>query len=170
MGTLTPDQNYDHLLIPVSGSNPMHDLQFAAKFKTGESFERGALISLDANGEYVAGLNTGIAMPIWAINATGDFDVNSDVGNTAATGVVGGFVATGGYELRTTEFDQAPTYTPNLQITNDTVTAGFVTLNVASPANDVAVVGVVSSGEQTENYDQVTLGFWPVYLPVITNT
>ena len=92
MGTLVPGQNFDHLLIVISGWDGMHDLQYAASFASGETFNRGALISLDSNGEYVAGLSTNAAMPLWAINATDDFDVNSDVGNVSATGIVGAYV------------------------------------------------------------------------------
>lgn len=171
MGTLVPDQNYDHLLIPVSGYDGMHDLQFAAKFKDGEVFERGALISLDSNGEFVAGLDSQTAMPMWAINATGDFDVNSDVGNVSATGIVGAYPGTCGMELRTTEFDAgAAPYSPNDLLAGDGVTAGYVTKAAASNYNDNAVVGCVSTGVQTENYDQDTLGFWAMFIPAVDIT
>jgi hypothetical protein len=168
MGTLVPGQNYDHVNIVISGWNGMHDLMYNAKFKAAEVFNRGALVSLDSNGEFVAGLASGTAMPLWANNATGDFDVDSDVGNFSATGIVGAYVATGGYEIRTTEYDTGGTYVPNTQLEADTVTAGYVTDKaIAYTTTQGECVGVVSSGEHTENYGQGTLSFWPVYLPAL---
>lgn len=168
MGTLVPGQNFDHLLIPISGWDGMHDLQYAAKFKDAESFFRGALVSLDANGELVAGLSSVTAMPLWAINATGDFDVDSDVGNVSATGIVGTYVATGGFELRTTEFDSGGTYNPNTQLEPGSTPGEIVNKASAWGKNgNGACVGVVTNGVNTENYDQTTVGFWPVYLPAI---
>lgn len=169
MGTLVPDQNYDHLLITISGWTGMHDLQKAAKFKDGEVFYRGALVSLDTNGELVAGLSSAIAMPLFAINAYNDLDVNSDVGNTAGEGIVGTMVAVGGYEIRTTEFEPTGTYAPNVQLEADAGTAGFVVSKSADwgKNGNGACVGVCVGPTNTENYNQETVGFWPVYLPEV---
>ena len=168
MGSLTPNQNFDHVLIVSSGSDGMHDLQYHASIAASETWDRGALVSLDASGDFEAGLSTQQAMPMWAINATGDFDVDSDVGNFSATGVVGAFVATGGYEFHTTEYNTAGTYAPNTQLMADNVTDGLIEDHTDAPFDELstrAVVGIVSKGEQTENYGQATLAFWPVYLP-----
>jgi hypothetical protein len=162
----------------------MHDLQYAAKpalfsdpTNPEKVFERGALVSLDSAGEWVPGLSAGTAMPCWAINATGDFDVNSDIGNISG-GVVAAFVATGGYELKTTEFDTADagSYVPNAMLhagagsiaAEDTDRLGTVDF-LAAPAALIPlaanVIGIVSKGEVTEVYNQATLQFWPVYCP-----
>jgi hypothetical protein len=183
MGLLNPGQNFDHMLDVVSGYDGMHDLQFAARPALFDDptnpelvFDRGACISLNAAGAWVPGV-VGTEMPCWSINATGDFDVNSDIGNISG-GVVAAFVATGGYELKTTEYDtdDAGSYVPNSSLiagagviatadadrlgTVDFLAAPGLLLPLASN-----VIGVVSQGEVTEVYNQLTLQFWPVYCP-----
>jgi hypothetical protein len=181
MGLLVPGQNFDHLLDVVSGYDGMHDLHFHAVPASGQSFERGAMVSLDANGEYVAGLSAVGAgeMPMWAINARDDFDANSDVGNISGAsrrqdgqklGGIGAFVATGGFEIVTTEFDQAAvaSYVPNRALIHDAATPGFVTAGATPYALAETIVGVVSKGVRTEVYGQQVIQFWPTFLPART--
>lgn len=165
MGLLDPAQNFDHLLDVVSGYDGMHDLQFRAAPATGGDWRRGALISVDADGNFVAGLDVGHAMPLWSINDTDDFDVNSDIGNISG-GIVSAYPATGGYELATTEFDAAAvaSYVPNAPLTPGG-TAGEVTAGTVPLTSGETTVGIVSVGVRTEVYDQQVLQFWPVYLP-----
>jgi len=178
MGLLAPGQNFDHLLDAISGYNGMHDLQLAAVPATGQTFNRGALVSLDASGNLIAGLSAvdGAEMPLWAINAAEDLDANSDPDNISGAkdrqdgkllGGVGTFVATGGYELATTEFDIAAlaSYVPNAPLIHDTGTAGFVTAGTSPIVIEESVVGIVSKGVRTEVYNQKVLQFWPVFLP-----
>jgi hypothetical protein len=162
-------QDYDNLLVVISGFDGMHDLQFEAAPAAAADFRRGALVSLNASGEFVAGLSGLTAMPLWAINDTADLDVVSDAGNTAG-GVVSAYPATGGYELATTEFDAAGTYAPNTLLTEDTVTAGFVVDAAATNYNDLPVVGCVSVGVRTEVYGQTVLQFWPMFIPAVDLT
>jgi hypothetical protein len=164
MGNLSPGQDYNHLLDRISGFDLMHDLQYKAQTAAGEDFRRGALVSLNATGKFVAGLSVNWAMPLWAINDVNDFDANSDVGNVSGDGPAA-YVATGGYELATTEFDKDATYHVNALLTNDTVTAGYVTPAPNPGYSTVMVLGVVSKGEYTDTYNQSVLQFWPVYLP-----
>lgn len=166
MSLFTSPQNFDHLLDPISGYDGMHDLQYHAAIEPAETWERGALVSLNAAGNLIAGLG-GLAsgsMPLWALNSTSDFDVASDEGNIAG-GTVATFPATGGFELVTTEFDAAPAYPPNAPLVEDGVTAGFVTQGTIPILAAESVVGVVSLGVKTEVYNQSCLQFWPVYLP-----
>jgi hypothetical protein len=163
MGTLVPAQNYDHVLNIVSGSNGMHDLQFVAAPASGQTFYRGSLVTLNSVGQLIKGITTQHDMPMWAINATGDFDVESDIGNVSG-GNVGCFVATGGYEIFTTEF-VAGTYAPNTMLTAATSgNAGKVTA-AAATYSDTVVVGCVSRGTSTGIYDQSLLYFWPMFMP-----
>ena len=163
MGNLVPAQNYDHLLVAVSGYNGMHDLQFKASVGTGQAWFRGSLISLQSVTEFKAGCGDK-DMPLWAINATADFDVASDVGNMAG-GTVAALVATGGYELKTTEY-----VTTNQYAANDFLTAalgldnGKVTLSPYDWTTRL-VCGVVSAGVESDVYNQSVLRFWPVFLP-----
>ncbi len=167
-GNLTPSQNFDHVLNVVSGSHGrMHDLQYYAAPASGESFVKGSLLYLDASGNLVAG-GAAHAMPMWAITGVDDLDANSDVGNISG-GVVSAFVATGGYEIFTTEYKATDTYNPNQLLTADTSTAGYVMASAAAYSNAV-VVGCVSKGVQTDVYNQSVLYFWPMFIPVTQTT
>jgi hypothetical protein len=181
MGLLVPGQNFDHLLDIISGYDGMHDLQYHAVPADGETWERGALLSIDADGKYIAGLSAvdGGEMPMWAVNARDDFDANSDVGNISGAsarqdgqklGGIASYVATGGYEIATTEFDAAAvaSYIPNAPLIHDGATAGFVTAGTNPPALAESIVGIVSKGVREEVYGQSVLQFWPVYLPART--
>jgi len=159
-------QDFTHLLVPKSGFDGMHDLQFKAPLEPGEVFFRGALVSINAAGNVIAGLGAvdAGAMPLWAINASNDLDVTSDAGNISG-GVVAMYPATGGYELVTTEFESTGTYVPNTPLVPDVATPGFVVDGTIPIVAAESVVGVVSLGVTTEVYGQSALQFWPVYLP-----
>ena len=207
---LTPGQNYDHLLDPISGYDGMHDLQFTEYLEDTTDNHRGSLMSLSDNGLIQVGMASLHAMPMWAINASYDFDVaggvdwpagggplyRSDAGNIAGQTLapdnttvkrrhVGCFVATGGFELVTTEFNPATTYNENDPLVAYTVVggepagsfpAGWVDVGTILGGGELAleeqIVGIVSKidvdaadGQLTEVYDQQVIRFWPVYLP-----
>ena len=162
-GALNPAQNYDHLLDVVSGYTGMHDLQYKAEIETDQVWQRGAVVSLNASGKLKAGCGD-LEMPLFAINATGDFDVSSDAGNIAG-GVVGTYPAIGGYEFKSTEYVTTESYFPNDFLTPAAgADIGKVT---KSPANwsSVLVCGVVSAGTEISTYGQSLLRFWGVFLP-----
>jgi hypothetical protein len=207
---LTPGQNYDHLLDPISGYDGMHDLQLSYYLEPTTNNHRGSLMSISDNGLIQVGMASLHAMPMWAINASYDFDVaggvawpagggplyRSDAGNIAGQTLakdnstvlrrhVGCFVATGGFELVTTEFNQGATYNENTPLIAYTPTGGEATgsypLGWVTPgtilvggelALEEQIVGIVSltdvtdaAGISTEVYDQKVIRFWPVYLP-----
>ena len=176
MFLLDPAQNSDHLLHPVSGSVPMHDLQYAAAPSDTANWRRGGLISIKADGLIQQGLDIPTAMPMFAICDSTDYDAAADQGNTAG-GTVSGFVATGGYELKTTEVDldnhAAVDYTPNLALVNAMI-ADVAQIGKVAPAAGAGfpalenIVGTVSRGVQTDVYDQSVLYFWPEHLPART--
>jgi hypothetical protein len=192
--TMLPSQYWDHMIQCVSGNgNTMHALQRQAKPASGQTIYRGALVSLNSDGEFQNGLASATAMPMWAINASDDYDTGGgsmEVGNTTTFGgQMGAYVATGGYELFTTEYVSGQTYTFNTQLTNGTATNVGKVTPASSPANDSAVVGVVSREVTSfSEYQKSTtattsatstapaiggtqvLYFWPVYLPAITVT
>ena len=147
----------------------MHDLQYRAAPATGETFDRGSLVSLDGSGNLIAGC-AGTAMPMWALNSVDDFDVNADVGNFSG-GFIATIPATGGYEIFTTEFDTGGTYTYNTLLTAALTTdVGLVTPAAGANYNDLIIVGIVSQGETTGIYDQAILYFWPLFIPAIDIT
>jgi len=206
----SPGQNYDHLLDPISGYDGMHDLQFRGSVESTEDNHRGSLMSLNANGNVQPGMSTVNAMPMWAINASDDLDVaggtawgagaqplyRADSGNIAGQTLatdnttvlrrqVACFVATGGYELVTTEFNPSSNYQENNPLVSYTVVGGEATDSRPKGWVDVTalhagetvpldetIVGVVSrvntalgSGIRKEVYNQSVIQFWPVYLP-----
>jgi hypothetical protein len=174
MALLNPGQNSDHLLTVVSGYDGMHDLMFHAAPEAAADFRRGAIVSLDANGELVAGLDSLVSLALWAVNDVIDFDAASDTGNISG-GVVTTYPATGGYELKTTEVELtgsvAGDYAPNVLLTaaGVGVDLGKVTPVALAGGGEAPlgtnVCGVVSKGVSSDVYGQDVLNFWPVYLP-----
>jgi hypothetical protein len=154
----------------------MHDLQYAAEPVDNADWRRGALISVNSAGKIAANLPIATAMPIFAIVDSTDYDAASDTGNTSG-GTVSGFVATGGYELKTTEVDLdnfvAADYTPNRALVSawiaDNTQQGKVApaAGAGFPALE-NIVGTVSRGVLTDVYDQSVLYFWPEHLPART--
>jgi hypothetical protein len=141
----------------------MHDLQFQAPVAAGESWDRGALISLNSDGELVKGCADG-AMPMYAITASEDYDANSEVG-----GMVGAepaaWVGSGAFEIYTTEFLATDNYTPNAYLTPATSTdAGKVKLAAAGHSSHL-ICGQVSQGVKADIYKQDVLYFWTMNVP-----
>jgi len=130
--------------------------------------QAGSVVSLDANGALVRGLDDTGGMAIFLLQNQSDFDVRSDVGNISG-GVGSGLVACGAYELQTTEF-VADTYAPNdrLTVENDSANANYGQLKAGVEYTD-PIVGVVSSGQSDSEHDATIklLSFWPVWLPPI---
>ena len=172
MGTLTPSQMYDHSLTVVKGPSLMHRLDFHAAPLSTETIYQGSLCSLNLSGQLRAGCPAGAAwnrpMPMWAIQGINDFDANSDVGNISG-GVMSGVVATGGFEIETTEYVTTDTYQPNDLLTNGTGgDLGDVKRATESPYGDQLICGVVSTGVSTNADGKSVLRFWTVYLPART--
>jgi hypothetical protein len=167
MPTLNPSQTYENLGFAVRGYVPNHALEYNADPATGQSFEAGTLVSLNASGNIIAGCAAS-AMPMIAINGTSDFDAAGDTGNIDGAGI-GALVATGGYEVYTTAYDTGETYAPNQLLTAGTgANVGKV---VPSPAtyNDSVIVGCVSQGTPTSTqYDQSLLFFWTMFIPAVS--
>lgn len=174
-GTLTPGQMFDHSLTELSGRATMHALDFAAAPATGEAMNAGSVMTLNTNGQFIAGMGAGVAnthkyqhrapMAIWALQGTDEFDANSDVGNISG-GVQSGIVASGGYEIQTTEY-VAGTYRPNDLLTFAVgVHRGDVVLS-KDTYSDCHVVGVVSRGVETDADSKSVLSFWTVFCPAV---
>lgn len=146
----------------------------------------GRCASLNATGEFVLGLDVDHAMAIFLWQGKSDPDV-SNYGVSPTTGVqhwisigpkgiMNGLVATGGYELQTTEFDTDQDYVPNDLLTPD---ADGILTNQGITLYTTPVVGVCSwhnneDAQQTPKatgpvginaHGVTTLSFWPVYLP-----
>ncbi len=155
-------------------------LDIDAKLSANVVFDvpRGRTVHLNSAGEFEMGV-TNRTMAIFLHNASDDADV-SNPGTTpkgnfmhqpiGPTGKMSGVVATGAYEIETTEFDDTQSYAPNDTLTagssNSTLSTGGVLTKVAAVPYTNPVCGVVSRGRYVNSYGQAVLAFWPVYLPV----
>jgi hypothetical protein len=187
----TPSQMYYHTLNPLKGWPSPTALDFTGKLHSAVTIDplpAGRCVhvhSLEAvaYGPGTSGgvplFKTGVAstqMGIFLFQGSGDFDVSNPGGtdwySIAPKGIMSGLVATGAYELETTEFDTTQVYAPNdvlgavVADTDATAeTGGGCLTNENINAYEDAVVGVVSRGAYTNAYGRDALAFWPVYLP-----
>jgi len=180
-----PDLMFEHGLDVKKGWFDMASLDYSAKLSSSVSFTvpRGRVVHLElASGKevFLPGVS-GSHMGIFLLNGSSDADV-SNPGTTAGgnfmhqavspTGKLSGLVATGGYEIASTEFDATQTYAPGDLLTAGTSTSALSTGGVLTNQSAVqyvnAVCGVVSSGASKNHNGVQTLSFWSVYLPAGT--
>jgi hypothetical protein len=149
----------------------------------------GRVAHLNSAGEFDLGAG-GTEMPIFLWNGSDHPDVyNSGVSPTTSTthwtpisptGVMSGLVATGAYELQTTEYETTGTYALNTVLTADravSTTNGKI-VNTTIAASAVSICGVCSAHVGGDNQTTQTAGptgtnahgvstltFWPCYIP-----
>jgi len=153
----------------------MASLDYSAKLAptVTEEIPAGRVVHVDENGNFVPGAhNTNMA--IFLIQGSEDADVVNPGGAVSdpsvflhvpvrPSGNMSGLVATGGYEIASTEFDKSQTYAPGDLLTADS--DGVITNeDVVQFVNPV--VGVVSSGKVDRNHNNIpALSFWCCWLP-----
>jgi hypothetical protein len=190
MPSVSKAQMFDHMLNPLKGWPHNAALDFHAKPKSGVDFKAGSCLHVNNNGELELGCKA-TQMALFSFQGTDSFDVgigfNTPVGHqwhlVFPTGHVVCLVATGAYELETTEFYGAgnltehANYVPNTLLRSPTTgaDAGKLTyqgvVTAADRAHNVssntptAVVGVVSRGVNKNAYGKYVLAFWPVWYP-----
>lgn len=173
-----PDLMFEHGLDMKKGWFDMASLDYAAKMRPdlGYDIPRGRVVHVDSNGYFTPGCGN-VAIGIFLINGTTDADV-SNPGTTAGglfmhkaispSGKLSGVVATGGYEISTTEFDTAQTYVPGTLLTapagSSATDAGLLT-NQSAVQFVNPICGVVSSGAGKNHNGVMALSFWSVWLP-----
>lgn len=166
MATLSFDNNYDHVIEAAAGSDGMHDLLFSdAAPAAGQTFDRGALVHLNSDGELEAGCGD-CQMPMWTKHAYNDYDLSAETAGISGENA-GCFVGTGGFELYTTEYVTSETYTYNTALTAATGDDAGKVEPSPTAYNSVVMVGLVSRGTDTGNYSQNILYFWPMFIPKI---
>lgn len=153
----------------------MSSLDYSAKMDSSVSVDvpAGRVVHLNTNGNFEPGAhNTGVA--IFLIQGSDDADVVNPGGAVndpsvflhvpvRPSGKMSGLVATGGYEIATTEFDKNRSYEPGDLLTADT--DGVVT-NEDAVQYVNPIVGVVSSGKVDRNHNNIpALSFWTCWLP-----
>lgn len=183
-----PRQDIQHTLDVVRGYNGLEKLTFQAPVDSAVQFPlyAGSVVHLNANGKFEAGVKAA-TMPLFLWHSVDDFDVVNDGTNTTAAGdydwfsvfpgqtqadtTLTAYVATGGFELVSTEFDTSATYAPNDLLTsspNNTNAARggkLRKLEGAEALYTTPVVGVVSRGTDLSKERIARLYFWPVFLP-----
>ena len=186
-------QGFEQALDAVKGWFHLAALDKSAKLAssllTGSTaVPAGRVAHLNASGEFELGAG-GTQMPIFLWNGKDHPDVyNSGVSPTTSTthwhaisptGVMSGLVATGGYELQTTEYETTGTYAANTLLTADTgVTTTDGKLEDTTYAAAKLICGVCSTHVGGDNQTTQTAGptgtnahgvstltFWPVYIP-----
>ena len=179
-----PDLMFEHGLDVKKGWFDMASLDYDAKLAASNvvtfAVPRGRVVHVDADGNFRPGCHaTGIS--IFLLNGSEDADV-SNPGTTAAgnfmhkaispTGKLSGLVATGGYEISSTEFDSSRTYVPGDLLTatasNSNAATGGVLTNASVVQYVDPVCGVVSGGKKKNHNGVQSLSFWCVWLPAGT--
>ena len=152
---------FDHELNPIKGWPSPYALDKSLPVADGEAdiFAGMAMYVEAASGKFKQGVVDG-AMTVFAFQGQDDFDANSDVGNISG-GAMSGLVATGAYELETTEFAN-DTYAPNDPLTGTSAADGELKKGVTYTDQ---ILGIVSDGQSTNENGKSVLRFWPVFIP-----
>ena len=161
-----------------------HALDFEAKLNSAvtERVPRGTVAHVDSAGTLSLGCNdtTLNPMPLFIFPASDDEDVQNEAADASTTpgafipisptGVLVALVATGAYELVSTNYVDA-SYAPNDKLTaatGTTPTSGASGKLVAGAIDTDVICGVVSRGVINNGYGFNALAFWPVFIPKIT--
>lgn len=176
----TPRQMFDHTLDAVKGWLPgnMSSLDCSGKLSPNVTINpvyAGRVVHKNDNGEFEMGV-TGTQMAIFLLQNSDDPDVQNNGGQhwnaIAPTGVLSGLVATGGYELASTEFDDSRTYRVNDPLravaSNTNATTGGRLTNESVVLFQTAIVGIVSKPPAKNSHGKKVLTFWPVFCPGTT--
>lgn len=175
------------LIISGGGADSLWDLQFNGPVAGGEDFDRGSLVSYNSEGNIVAGLCHATAMPMFAINGAVDYDAGQFNYNLQkdtdgdGQGTVNCLVATGGFELAITAYNNVDHENSDYVKGRTLLKADDVTDGLIEPADaaysDATVVGCVSAGVDTAREginrarlrlsQKALLRFWTMFLPPV---
>ncbi len=180
-----PGQMYDHMLNASKGWPSQTALDYTAKISANVLYDlrAGQICSLNSAGELEPGCRRW-SMALFLLQGANDLDVVATTGDwypISPGGNVACLVATGGFELWTTEFDSTQTYVPGEPLRSPVgnssgaeLTSGILTnqsvlaisATIASSGDKYTnICGIVSKGKFTNAYGKSCLGFWPVYYP-----
>ena len=162
-----------HMCVAVKGPAPNWRAEFAAEgADVNEEIHEGSLISLDEHGKFILGCPAGSKgwrpMPMWSCKDSSNAGVVQFGGNVFA-GYYHGLVATGGFEIETSEFDTAATYKCNHLLkpgTDGKITNTYTGTTYADAYGTFPVVGIVSRPPQdNKTCECKTIRFWSTFLP-----
>jgi len=130
----------------------------------------GAVVQLNATGNFILGVGTDSVMPLFLFNSSDDPDVSNDGGDASTdagvfvpispTGQAMALVAVGAYELVSTAY-VAAAYAPNDPLTADKSGGGNPGLLQGGTMYTDMIVGLVSRGVVDNGYGKNALAFWP---------
>lgn len=177
-----PSQMFRHALSALHGWPRDYALDYAAPLASGQTASRavaGRCVSIDSSAKFIMGCDNK-SMPMFLVNGANSFDVNNSGvdadGNREWAGVnppdSGGnltaLVATGAFELETTEFIDDDNLLPGTYLTahnTDDSDQGKLKYYSGQAYGATSVVGVQSRVRGKNSYKVETLCFWPVFLP-----
>lgn len=171
-----------YTLNALKGWPAPHALDFEAKINSAVTdwVPPGSVCHVDSAGTLSMGCDDDGSnpMPLFLFPSSDDPDVTNEAPDASTekgayvpinpTGVAMALVATGAYELTTTNFVDAD-YSPNDKLTADIgtdVTSGDAGKLKAGVLGTNVLCGVVSRGVIDNGYGHDALAFWPVFLPV----
>jgi hypothetical protein len=173
-------QMTDETLNALKGwATDMHALDYVAKLDPSVVVRvpAGSCLHLNSSGNYVPGVGNLKVMPLFNFQASDAVDVINDGGDPATdkenwvgispSGNMMTLVATGAYELVSTNFDDQVDYAPNDALTSPTVAGGGVDAGMLTKGTmgTNCICGLVSRGVVDNGYGADALAFWPVCLP-----
>jgi len=181
---------FEHTLDPIMGFDisPGHALLYTAKMSANVTIlpYEGRVVHLNSSGEFEMGA-AGPVMPMflqkWSL-PMGQLPTVSPYWQAFGTYPFSAMVATGGFELATTEYDSAKTYHVNDFLAaladNTTQATGGVLTNVAVDGTTAltapwkgggttrTIVGQVSRTPTQLRNKNTVLSFWTLYFPGTT--
>ena len=163
-GTLTPSQMFTHELNPLKGWPSPYAVDKRGQADSGVTgINAGSVCYISpSTGLINLGTINGY-MGLFAFQGENEFDVNGDTGNIISQ-VMNFLVASGAYELETTEYVSGETFLPNDPLTANT--SGQVATMHGGICDEYNIVGVCSeTGPATNSYGVSVVRFWPVYCP-----
>lgn len=167
----TPSQMYDHRLNPLKSWPNQYALDKAKELADGETdVVAGRVIYIDPTlNKFKLGL-PGNQMPIYAWNGFAEFDTVStstdyNISNYGNKKGLSGLVATGAFELQTTEFVSGETYYANLPLTVENATGDDKGKVKPGEYYTDTICGIVSDGSSTNIHGKSIVTFWSYFLP-----
>ena len=169
-----PSQMNDHTLDALKGWPSPYAVDHVASAASGVTIIAGCVVTLNSDGNYILGNKTDTdAVAMFAFQNSTDPDVANDGGVTsggsgsanawvpvAPVGGIMALVATGAYELESTEFD-ATGIAINSVLYGDATTGK---LHNGTSYTD-PICGVVSAAISDNSHGVSSLKFFPVWLP-----
>lgn len=157
-----------HMCVAVKGPAPNWRAEYAAQgADVNQEIHEGSLISLNSDGKFVLGCAAGSGanrpMPMFSCKDINNAGVVQFGGNVFA-GNYHGLVATGGFEIETSEFDADATYSFNDMLMPGE--GGKVTKATGAAYGAFPVVGIVSApADLNRTCGCKTIRFWSTFIP-----